>query len=119
MGVPLARTRHQACRPSLLIVPGLFVDREEQLECVQKEMTGAAGRVEHLEVARIFFGAWRQRLRVSDEALDSVRGLIQGEYGDRYLPDFWLPDIDTWFEVKGQEPHYEIDSKMRRFPAKR
>jgi DNA topoisomerase-1 len=25
-------------------------------------------------------------LRVSDEALDSVRGLIQGEYGDRYLP---------------------------------
>jgi hypothetical protein len=22
----------------------------------------------------------------------------------RYLPDFWLPDINTWFEVKGQLP---------------
>jgi len=23
-----------------------------------------------------------------------------------YLPDFWLPDQDCWFEVKGDTPHY-------------
>ena len=22
----------------------------------------------------------------------------------RYLPDFWLPALQTWFEVKGPEP---------------
>jgi hypothetical protein len=32
--------------------------------------------------------------------------------GDRYLPDFWLPDIETWFEVKAQEP---VESKLGRF----
>lgn len=26
---------------------------------------------------------------------------IDGTY---YLPDFWLPELDCWFEVKGQEP---------------
>lgn len=24
--------------------------------------------------------------------------------GDCYLPDFWLPQLGTWYEVKGQEP---------------
>lgn len=24
--------------------------------------------------------------------------------GVRYLPDFWLPDLDLWVEIKGEEP---------------
>lgn len=29
----------------------------------------------------------------------------------RYLPDFFLPDLDVWFEVKGQDPtHDEVKS---------
>jgi hypothetical protein len=30
--------------------------------------------------------------------------------GVRYLPDFWLPDQDCWFEVKGQAP---TEAEMR------
>lgn len=30
-------------------------------------------------------------------------GFDLGEAG-RYLPDFWLPDLKCWFEVKGEEP---------------
>ena len=28
-------------------------------------------------------------------------------FGGHYLPDFWLPSIETWFEVKGGEPSRE------------
>jgi len=28
-------------------------------------------------------------------------------FGGYYLPDFWLPSINTWFEVKGPEPDAE------------
>jgi hypothetical protein len=24
--------------------------------------------------------------------------------GQMYLPDFWLPDLDMWVEIKGKEP---------------
>lgn len=31
-----------------------------------------------------------------------------------YLPDFWLPDIDTWVEIKGQEPTEEEREKCKK-----
>lgn len=29
------------------------------------------------------------------------------EDAGRYLPDFWLPDLHVWLEVKGQEPKWD------------
>jgi hypothetical protein len=34
--------------------------------------------------------------------------------GVKYLPDFWLPDLWCWFEVKGDEPTDEELEKARR-----
>lgn len=34
--------------------------------------------------------------------------------GDRYLPDFWLPDLECWIEVKADFP----DERSRRVAAK-
>jgi hypothetical protein len=34
--------------------------------------------------------------------------------GMQYLPDFWLPEQDCWFEVKGQKPTEEEQEKARR-----
>lgn len=34
--------------------------------------------------------------------------------GIRYLPDFWLPQMNSWFEIKGQEPNdQELDKAKR------
>lgn len=33
--------------------------------------------------------------------------------GIRYLPDFWLPDLKCYFEVKGEEPTKEEECKAR------
>jgi hypothetical protein len=30
------------------------------------------------------------------------QGYLVGEAGRPYLPDFWLPDLETWAEVKGE-----------------
>lgn len=32
-----------------------------------------------------------------------------------YLPDFWLPSISTWFEVKGEKPDEETGRRLWRF----
>jgi hypothetical protein len=33
------------------------------------------------------------------------------EAGGRYLPDFWLPRLDCWFEVKSEQPKREAIHK--------
>lgn len=35
--------------------------------------------------------------------------------GERYLPDFWLPDQKAWFEVKGQALTEKEEVKCRKF----
>lgn len=36
--------------------------------------------------------------------------------GEKYLPDFYLPDLDTYAEVKGQRPGYEQEIlKLQKF----
>ncbi|UNX54104.1 hypothetical protein MF406_14305 [Georgenia sp. TF02-10] len=40
---------------------------------------------------------------------------FQLENGMRYLPDFWLPNLRTWVEVKGA--HGERVEKVERFAA--
>lgn len=37
--------------------------------------------------------------------------------GVQYLPDFWLPDLNYWIEIKGQEPSDEESSKARGLAA--
>lgn len=32
--------------------------------------------------------------------------------GTKYLPDFWLPALDCWLEVKGQDPTKEEQQKL-------
>ncbi len=39
-------------------------------------------------------------------------GFDLGEAG-RYLPDFWLPDLYCWFEVKGAAPTQDAINKAR------
>ncbi len=39
-----------------------------------------------------------------DDEIESPWGDQQKIKAGRYLPDFWLPSIETWFEVKGQHP---------------
>ena|SRR5258708_5909504 len=57
----------------------------------------------------VFFDALGLRYEYEKEGFDL------GEAG-RYLPDFWLPDLECWLEVK---PHGVIDAsasrKIRRF----
>lgn len=33
--------------------------------------------------------------------------------GERYLPDFWLPELDTWLEVKGVIPTHAEQRKAQ------
>jgi hypothetical protein len=35
--------------------------------------------------------------------------------GERYLPDFYLPDEDIFIEIKGEEPNQEYIDKLCRF----
>ncbi|RTL73623.1 MAG: hypothetical protein EKK36_14190 [Bradyrhizobiaceae bacterium] len=37
--------------------------------------------------------------------------------GDPYLPDFWLPDLELWLEVKGDQPTPEEYSLCARLAA--
>lgn len=37
--------------------------------------------------------------------------------GQRYLPDFWLPDQKVWVEIKGQEPSEEYWWKIKDFSS--
>src|SRR5262249_30525996 len=53
---------HRFALRALGIGVRLFVYREEQVECVEQEVTTAARRVEHAEVTRIFLRAWREFL---------------------------------------------------------
>lgn len=46
---------------------------------------------------------WGPQTVFCDSWTDGVRPII----GGKYLPDFWLPSIETWFEVKGQHPTEE------------
>ena len=46
---------------------------------------------------------WPPRPAGPDYGFDSNPEL----FGGHYLPDFWLPSIETWFEVKGPEPDVE------------
>lgn len=32
--------------------------------------------------------------------------------GSRYLPDFWLPELKIWVEIKGEQPTEEEERKM-------
>ena len=34
--------------------------------------------------------------------------------GTRYLPDFWLPKLDCWIEIKGQDPTEGEHAKLAR-----
>lgn len=45
----------------------------------------------------VFFDALGVRWEYEKEGFELGDGI-------RYLPDFWLPDMDLWIEVKGQEP---------------
>ncbi len=38
-------------------------------------------------------------------------GFVLGN-GTMYLPDFWLPDLDAWMEIKGKEPTEQEQAKM-------
>lgn len=33
--------------------------------------------------------------------------------GVRYLPDFWMPTLDSWVEIKGESPTDQEDKKAR------
>jgi hypothetical protein len=50
-----------------------------------------------------------------------VNAVYEGEGFDLdgmwYLPDFWLPGISAWFEVKGTEPTPDEIEKVRRLAA--
>ena len=37
--------------------------------------------------------------------------------GTRYLPDFWLPQLDLWFEVKGTFPDKKEQDKVIQLSA--
>ena len=45
-------------------------------------------------------------------------GYDLGELG-WYLPDFWLPSLDAWVEVKGDEPTKDEQLKLARLTATR
>src|SRR5947209_16687637 len=38
--------------------------------------------------------------------------------GVRYLPDFWLPGLDGWVEIKGEPPREADQEKARRLALK-
>lgn len=50
----------------------------------------------------VFFNALGIRYEYEKEGYDLPQGI-------RYLPDFWLPDLDCWVEIKGEE----IDDEVR------
>lgn len=37
--------------------------------------------------------------------------------GQNYLPDFWLPHLSAWLEIKGVEPTFDECEKARRLAA--
>jgi hypothetical protein len=53
-----------------------------------------------------FFKAYGIRYEYEKEGYDLGGGIC-------YLPDFWLPDLNRWFEVKGKEPSQEELEKCR------
>lgn len=61
----------------------------------------------------VYFKALGWRYEYEREGFDLGRG-------NWYLPDFWLPDLNTngmWFEVKGTNPTPEEDNLCRRLAA--
>lgn len=54
----------------------------------------------------VFFDALGVRYEYEKEGFD-----LEG--AGRYLPDFWLPDLHLWFEVKGSEPTWEEIKKAQ------
>src|SRR4051794_40531528 len=77
-------------------MPGLFVDRQKQLERIQKEVTGAASRVEDLEISRISLRTRRRSLPVPDQVLTAL--------SQRCLPPAHLEPCATE-RVVGEELH--------------
>lgn len=51
----------------------------------------------------VFFDALQIRYEYEKEGFEFGSGL-------RYLPDFWLPDLGIWIEIKGERPT-EIEKK--------
>ena len=37
--------------------------------------------------------------------------------GERYLPDFWLPNNGIWVEVKGEDPDFKYRRMLERFSS--
>lgn len=54
----------------------------------------------------VFFDTLQIRYQYEVEGFD-----LDGVW---YLPDFWLPDYQTWFEVKGESPDQEATNKALR-----
>lgn len=55
----------------------------------------------------VFFDALKVEYQYEAEGFDLGGGLW-------YLPDFWLPELDCWLEIKGQEPTGEEREKCER-----
>lgn len=54
----------------------------------------------------VFFKACRLRYEYEKEGFDLGGGIW-------YLPDFWLPELNRWFEVKGKRPSHDELEKCR------
>lgn len=59
-----------------------------------------------------FFDALDIRWEYEKEGYNLPGGVFEEDFfnnkvqviGGYYLPDFWLPDLDCWIEIKGEEP---------------
>ena len=67
----------------------------------------------------VFFDALGVRWEYEREGFEWEAGHHDGPYGGvdllggRYLPDFWLPGLDTFYEVKGPQPTSEEERLCR------
>ncbi len=65
--LPQIASGPRGCRPPA-VLPGLFIDAMEEVECVKQEVTGSARRVQDLQIAgvlRLPPGDKRQGVRLS------------------------------------------------------
>lgn len=84
-----------------------FTRGGEPMKAIETEYAGVLFRSRTEARWAVFFDALGVRWRYEHEGYELAHG--------RYLPDFWLPDLKTWVEIKGQAPtdnEWELCSEL-------